>query len=199
LRYLSISSIIKVYRSIMLHRRLLTPREPNLSGVSISPDSGGHVDVCSALPPDLSPDQLRHVVRVAVPTVDGGYVMVRRLPTSRNNPGRWEFPGGKVESGATFAATAAEELAQEIGLHDIRIHPDQVLAYAYAMLDKPERQVYAGWHMWSETVISSCEIPNLRPQPEEVAEIGVFSLPEIRAMPIGHLTNMALRQTTFLQ
>lgn len=55
-----------------------------------------------------------HVVGAAI--VEAGRVLLTRRGPSMSIPGRWEFPGGKVEVGEAPAAALAREVAEELGL-----------------------------------------------------------------------------------
>lgn len=59
----------------------------------------------------MSSGERRLVVAAAV--VDSGRVLATRR---RNPPGKWEFPGGKAESGEPPLAALHRELAEELGL-----------------------------------------------------------------------------------
>jgi 8-oxo-dGTP diphosphatase len=49
----------------------------------------------------------------------GGRVLIAQRPAGKAHAGRWEFPGGKFESGESATAALARELREEIGV-DIR-------------------------------------------------------------------------------
>jgi 8-oxo-dGTP diphosphatase len=51
---------------------------------------------------------------IAVVRRDGRFLLVRRA--NPPDPGRWGFPGGKVEPGETVAQAAVRELAEETGV-----------------------------------------------------------------------------------
>jgi 8-oxo-dGTP diphosphatase len=45
-----------------------------------------------------------------------GLVFVARRGPGRNLPGKWEFPGGKIEPGETPEQALARELSEELGI-----------------------------------------------------------------------------------
>lgn len=45
-----------------------------------------------------------------------GKILLARRPESGDQPGLWEFPGGKVEPGETQADALARELQEELGI-----------------------------------------------------------------------------------
>ncbi len=47
-------------------------------------------------------------------------LLLRRLGASKNNPGKWEFPGGKMDHGETFDETLKREVREETSL-EIRL------------------------------------------------------------------------------
>lgn len=66
------------------------------------------------------------LVAAAVVKEAEGYWMVRRGP-GRDHAGMWEFPGGKLEQGETFAQALARELWEELG---IRVQVGELVAKA---------------------------------------------------------------------
>jgi 8-oxo-dGTP diphosphatase len=46
----------------------------------------------------------------------GRCLLLRRSLSSGGSPGKWEFPGGKVESGENFDVALLREVAEETGL-----------------------------------------------------------------------------------
>jgi 8-oxo-dGTP diphosphatase len=65
------------------------------------------------------------IIRVAAGVVvRGGEVLIcQRRPTDRH-PGKWEFPGGKIEPGESAAACVVRELREEL---DIEVTPGREL------------------------------------------------------------------------
>jgi 8-oxo-dGTP diphosphatase len=57
----------------------------------------------------------RTVVRALARSRCGGYLLLRRAPGDRF-AGRWELPGGSVESGESLERGLARELHEEAGL-----------------------------------------------------------------------------------
>lgn len=56
---------------------------------------------------------------VAAVIADGRALLACRRAPHKDQPGRWEFPGGKVEPGETPEAALEREIAEELG---VRIH-----------------------------------------------------------------------------
>jgi mutator protein MutT len=64
------------------------------------------------------------------------YFLQRRDPGSPVLPGRWEFPGGKLEAGEAPGAALIRELEEELGVAVHGVEALEVLVHAY-----PERTV----------------------------------------------------------
>lgn len=52
-----------------------------------------------------------------------GRILIAKRPEKVHQGGRWEFPGGKLESGETPAAALARELAEELGIRVLASRP----------------------------------------------------------------------------
>src|SRR5690606_10992885 len=52
-----------------------------------------------------------------------GRVLMSRRTVDRAHPGRWEFPGGKLEAGEAPEAGLRRELREELGIVAGRMHP----------------------------------------------------------------------------
>lgn len=72
-------------------------------------------------------------VEVAIALIcRGGRVFLqRRDPAGAVLPGRWEFPGGKVEPGESSEQALRRELREEVGLEADAIQPLGVIDHAY--------------------------------------------------------------------
>ena len=54
-------------------------------------------------------------VVAAIIWVEGQFLLARR-PTNKHQGGKWEFPGGKLESGEMPIAALARECHEELGI-----------------------------------------------------------------------------------
>jgi 8-oxo-dGTP diphosphatase len=64
------------------------------------------------------------LVVVAAVVRDGGRILACRRGPGRDAAGRWEFPGGKVETGETPEAALQREITEELG---VSIHVGELL------------------------------------------------------------------------
>lgn len=64
----------------------------------------------------------------------GHYLILKRSAQSRNNPGKWDFPGGKVDPGETFQNALIREIREETGFEAVLDH--FVNAYERELEDK---------------------------------------------------------------
>lgn len=64
----------------------------------------------------------QHVVAGALLS-EAGEVLISQRPDHVHQGGKWEFPGGKVESGETAQAALARELNEELGLTVLDLQP----------------------------------------------------------------------------
>ena len=55
-------------------------------------------------------------VKVLVLDDQGRVLLLRRSMTSKNNKGKWDLPGGKVDEGEHFDEALLREVAEEAGL-----------------------------------------------------------------------------------
>lgn len=74
-----------------------------------------------------------------------GRWLVNRRRSGTHEAGRWEFPGGKRESGEAARAALERELAEELGIVVVDAEPFMRLAHDY-----PDRRVLLDiWHVVS--------------------------------------------------
>jgi 8-oxo-dGTP diphosphatase len=58
------------------------------------------------------------------------YFLTKRLEASHQG-GKWEFPGGKLESGETIAQALARELKEEVAIEVLSCLPLMVISHDY--------------------------------------------------------------------
>ena len=75
-------------------------------------------------------------VKVVIRDSEGRCLLLRRAQCSKGNPGKWEFPGGKVGAGEEFDQVVQREVREET---DLTICLQRVLGTAQA--DLPARRV----------------------------------------------------------
>lgn len=76
-------------------------------------------------------------VIVAAVIITDGHVLACERSAPAEVAGRWEFPGGKVESGETDQQALVRECAEELGVRvevGDRVGPDVPLAHGRAVL-----------------------------------------------------------------
>ena len=77
-------------------------------------------------PDRLSRPQVVLVARTFVKHPEHGILLMKRSREDRNNPGKWECPGGKVEMGQTVPHALEREVMEEAGL---LVQPTLLLAH----------------------------------------------------------------------
>ena len=65
-----------------------------------------------------------------------GQLLVGQRPACKAYPGKWEFPGGKLEPGESVFKALVREFREELGLEIIRAEPAFVVHHLY-----PDRSV----------------------------------------------------------
>ena len=76
------------------------------------------------------------LVAVGIARDQMGQLLVGQRPACKAYPGKWEFPGGKVEPGESVFNALVREFREELGLEIIRAEPAFVVRHRY-----PDRSV----------------------------------------------------------
>lgn len=76
---------------------------------------------------------LRLSVKMLVLDKDGRCLLLKRSMSSKGNPGKWDLPGGKIDSGENFDEALLREVSEETGI-SVSIH--RVLGTAESELRK---------------------------------------------------------------
>ncbi|MGI3016462.1 8-oxo-dGTP diphosphatase MutT [Shewanella algae] len=85
-------------------------------------------------------------VHVAVGVIKSGeQILLAKRRGHLHQGGKWEFPGGKVETGETVTQALARELIEEVGLKVTGSTPFMLLSYDY-----PDKQVLLDIHLVTE-------------------------------------------------
>jgi 8-oxo-dGTP diphosphatase len=72
-----------------------------------------------------------------------GRVLIAQRPPGSHMAGRWEFPGGKIDSGENELQALSRELTEELGVTLVSAEPMLQLTHEY-----PERRVELSmWHV----------------------------------------------------
>ncbi len=110
---------------------------------------------------------------------DGKVLLVQR----GHNPGKgmWTIPGGYVDQGESIGTAIIREIQEETG---IIARPLSVIA----LRDRPAEK-----HDTYVIFLMEFMGGNLQAQPEEVSDLGFFTLEECHALPIPALTLSALK------
>ncbi len=102
----------------------------------------------------------RPFVAVACAVIQGadGRILAAQRPFNKSLGGKWEFPGGKIETGETPADALVRELEEELGIHtqvdralsvvhydyeafSIELHPFVVTILAGEMIAKEHEEI----------------------------------------------------------
>lgn len=70
-------------------------------------------------------NEIIYVAKSVLVNSDGKILCLRRSTTDSHDPGRYDLPGGKVETGEHLSEGAAREISEEVGLpvavNDLRL------------------------------------------------------------------------------
>jgi len=108
-------------------------------------------DYARISPPAAKPARLS--VKAVIRDGEGRCLLIRRSALCKNNAGKWDLPGGKVDAGEAIDAALAREVAEECG---VAIAVDRVLGAAES--DTPTKKVvyviFGGRHVSGEVQLS---------------------------------------------
>ncbi len=65
-----------------------------------------------------------------------GRVLIAQRPLGKSSAGRWEFPGGKRESGESHLAALARELFEELGITVVTEHCEPLMQLEHRQDDR---------------------------------------------------------------
>ena len=112
--------------------------------------------------------------KVVILDKDGRCLLLRRSPQSKNNAGKWDLPGGKVDAGEAFDAALLREVREETGLE---IELERLLGAAESETPTP-RVVYlilVGRHAAGRVLLS--------PEHDDCAWVAREELPQVDLSP----------------
>ncbi|HAY94122.1 8-oxo-dGTP diphosphatase MutT [Shewanella sp.] len=84
-------------------------------------------------------------VAVGIITNSAGEILLAKRPDHLHQGGKWEFPGGKVETGETVTQALIRELKEEVALDVTDSQPFMALSFDY-----PDKQVLLDIHSVTE-------------------------------------------------
>lgn len=114
------------------------------------------------------------VVTVAIIPMGGRVLVARRHSSSRFEPGKWEFPGGKVDFGEHPKDAIRREIREELG---VEVDVDRLYDISTHVYSDPrgKRHVVLLFYV--------CRIVTGSPSTMDCAEIGFASRDELDALP----------------
>lgn len=130
--------------------------------------------------PQIGVDYIGVGVGAVIFNDQGQFLVAQRGPLARNEQGKWEIPGGKVEYGETFAEALKREMKEEI---DVEIEVLELLDVCDHIL------VEEGQHWVSPTYI--CRVVKGEPknmEPGKCQELRWVTLAEAENLPLSMIT-----------
>jgi 8-oxo-dGTP diphosphatase len=85
---------------------------------------------------EYPPPTLRTVLVAAAVVIEGGRVLLTQRKVGAHLEGKWEFPGGKVESGEDPRDALRRELREELGIETVVGEIVDVTFHRYEEADK---------------------------------------------------------------
>jgi 8-oxo-dGTP pyrophosphatase MutT (NUDIX family) len=175
----------------------------NIESEPTTHDPGGHVRVCHPQPETLSAtsvEQSPEYVRVSRCVLwyqdssgDIYIALSRRKDTSHNDPGKYEFPGGKPEKHENLIIAGVRETDEELNVRPTPITSTFSKELSYAMIDVPEQRTYQGYGFVCEPLTDE-QRNNMKCKDGEASEfvwVNIAASELAKQMPIEDLTDMA--------
>lgn len=111
---------------------ICTPRTPACERCPLSGLCQAHaLNLQAERPVSVKRAPIPHHIVTAAVLRRGGRVMITQRPPDGLLGGLWEFPGGKLESGETLAASLQREIGEELGVQIEVNHAIGVYRHAY--------------------------------------------------------------------
>ncbi|HPE59698.1 MAG TPA: 8-oxo-dGTP diphosphatase MutT [Thiolinea sp.] len=112
-----------------------------------------------------------HVVAAVIPDPSGRHILLARRLQGKHQGGKWEFPGGKVESGESPQQALTRELSEEVGIQadTLAMQPFIQVRHRY-----PEKNVFLD--VWQVNAFTG------QPQGLEGQETGWFEISNLSGM-----------------
>lgn len=129
--------------------------------------------------PSTVPEDWQHVV-AAVISDRNDRVLLARRPAHLHQGGKWEFPGGKVESGESALDALRRELYEELGITVEHATPLLQVRHRY-----PDKRIWLDvWHVhaWSGVATG-----------REGQQLGRYALNELAKLPFPDANDAILR------
>ena len=117
---------------------------------------------------------------------EGKVFLAKRGKKARNEQGKWECPGGGLEFGESFEHTLIREMKEEYGI-DIEVI-EQLAAFNHLIPEEKQHWVALAF---------ICTIKKGTPkilEPEKCEEIGLFTIDDMKKMPLTIATGYRLKQ-----
>lgn len=118
-----------------------------------------------------SSQNLLLVVAAAICDTSNKTILLSKRPPNKPMPGKWEFPGGKVDAGEAPESAIIREIKEELG---VVIEPEQLCCATFASHD------YGEFHLLMPVFVCSEWIGE--PEPREGQELHWFTLAEAQTL-----------------
>lgn len=120
---------------------------------------------------------IHRIVQVVVEDPDGHLLLQKRSNVTKLYPGRWDVSvGGHVDEGEDYLEAAKREMAEEIGLNDVKL---KELGNYRRNSQFEWRQLNRFYRVYKTVVPKTTKF---NPEADEVAELRWFTVAEIQRM-----------------